>query len=55
MTREEANQVASGDLMAKESENQALRSQVEILTQRLAATEEKLKSEKSKVKEVIQA
>ena len=36
ITREEASQVASGDLMAKERENESLKSQIEVLTGKLA-------------------
>lgn len=55
ITREEANQVASGDLMAKDRECESLKSQIEVLTGKLATQETLLIQEKTKVKEVIQA
>ena len=53
LTREEANQVASSDILAKERECESLKSQVSLLTHKLASTDERLQREKTKVKEVI--
>ena len=55
LTREEANQVASSDIQAKERECDSLKIQVTTLTQKLASSDERLQREKTKVKEVIQA
>lgn len=42
LTREEANQVASSDILAKERECESLKSQVSLLTHKLASTDERL-------------
>ena len=53
ITREEASQVASGDLKAKERECESLKSQIQVLTSKMATQESLLIQEKTKVKEVI--
>ena len=47
--------MASGDLMVKDRECESLKSQIEVLTGKLATSESLLMQEKTKVKEVIQA
>ena len=47
--------MASSDLLVKQHECESLQSQVELLTSKLATQEERLRKEKTKVQEVIQA